>query len=879
MSETCFEEVGVAVEHFQGEEGVGNSNYPLPTMANINMGHKVFKPFYTKVDISNIPEELKRYHSWVNWYYDDSDEIGKKPQKIPKDPKNQEFADVTNSLTWGSFEEALKIIDKHYPVGLGFVFSSGDPFTAIDLDKCCNDAGEIEPWALEIIQGFNSYTEISPSGLGVHIIVKGKLPKGEKGRKKGNIEMYDSERFFTFTGNVLEGYSTIEDRQNEVAKLHLKVFSSEKPTVGDNTAISPTLEDEKLIEMAGNAKDGEKFKSLFSGDTSGYNSHSEADQALCNILAFWTQENAQIDRIFRQSRLIRSKWDEYHGSGTYGEMTIIKALEGVKEHYQGSQRQNKTIKAMDALIEVIDYLVNKDGDARLIYTSLDEPYLWIRIDDHFEMIKLNPKNKTFKMFLFGQVKERYGITLRDDETFKNALLAIEYTAKKITEAKGFDLYPLELGFRCTWHNDSAWIDCCGPDWTGIKINEDGFIKSDLPPIFLRTSLQKEIAEPNYQAKPEDFDKIFKYINVRYKGHRLLVKTWICAAMIPRIRNKSIAQPWLSFTGITSAGKTKAGQYAKKIVDPIKGDLNGSDKTPLPKEAKDLAVILNNSQVVLFDNTGKRINDELSDLLCIAVTRGCFRTRKLYSDDEEALLNLNSAIIMTSIANDSLNEDLLNRMIPIELKGFDKDNKRKPEILLDEAFEKDLPDILGGAYCSLSKAFGNIDQVYEEVSKLEEAPRLLDFAVMGEALSRVWGENKGSFIKAYNEAQGKKSAENITASPVINSLVGYIKSLENGAKYDKEKNRFDEHEPYTFYGPISKLAVCLRDYYTKENGSYPNEKMWPQTGKAFGNKIKESMMGLKNSGIDVIVDERQTSGVYYYTIKALDKINESLDKAW
>jgi primase-polymerase (primpol)-like protein len=873
MSERCFEEMGV-----QGDgKGMARDLSQSAEKANSNIDDKVYKSFCGDIYVNNIPEELRDRKQFLNWGYERHKEnANEKRKKIP-------LGSVGKPSNWSSLEDALKFIEKDFYYGLGFVFTSGDPYTGIDLDNCRDPTTEvIEDWALDVIHSLNSYTEISPSGKGVHIIVKAKLPM--EGRKKGNIEMYDSKRFFTITGNVLKynekEYCIIADNQDEVKKLHFNVFGSDKPTVeGNIAAVSPTLEDEKLIEMAGNAKDGEKFNSLFSGDTSGYNSHSEADQALCNILAFWTQDKAQIDRIFRQSGLIRPKWDEYHGWGTYGEMTIIKALEGVKEHYKGSQLRNKTIKAMDALIEVIDYLVNKDEDARLIYTSLDEPYLWVRIEDHFEMIKLNPKNKTFKMFLFGQVKERYGITLRDDETFKNALLAIEYTAKKITEAKGFDLYPLELGFRCTWHNDSAWIDSCGPDWTGIKINEDGFIKSDLPPIFLRTSLQKEIAEPNYQAKPEDFDKIFKYINVRYKGHRLLVKTWICAAMIPRIRNKSIAQPWLSFTGITSAGKTKAGQYAKKIVDPIKGDLNGSDKTPLPKEAKDLAVILNNSQVVLFDNTGKRINDELSDLLCIAVTRGCFRTRKLYSDDEEALLNLNSAIIMTSIANDSLNEDLLNRMIPIELKGFDKDNKRKPEIILDEAFEKDLPDILGGAYCSISKAFGNIDEIYEEVSKLEEAPRLLDFAVMGEALSRVWGENNGSFIKAYNEAQGKKSAENITASPVINSLVGYIKSLENGAKYDREKNRFDEYEPYTFYGPISKLAACLRDYYTKEDGSYPNEKMWPQTGKAFGNKIKESMMGLKNSGIDVIVDERQTSGVYYYTIKALDKINESLDKAW
>lgn len=868
MAETCFEEIGEC-----------ETGRCLETLSHgkDNIDNIVFKSFDGNIFISNIPEEMKNRNQWINWCFeyldpDVEENRNKKPRKIPIE------ADVTDPSTWLSFEEALKKIKNNPTIKLGFVFSSDDPYTGVDLDKCRDSTtGVIETWAVEIIETLDSYTEISPSGCGVHIIPKAKLP--ERGRKKGNIEMYDSKRFFTFTGNVLDEYNSIKDRQSEVSELHLKVFGSRNSTVGDNTAISPTLEDEKLIELAGIAKDGDKFKSLFEGDISGYSSHSEADQGLCNILAFWTQNKAQIDRIFRQSGLIRSKWDEIHGWGTYGEITIKKALDDVKEHYQGSNRQNKNIKPMDALIEVIDYLVNKDGDARLIYTSLDEPYLWIRIEDHFEMIKLNPKNKNFKMLLFGQVKERYGIVLKDDETFKSALLAMEHTAKKITQAKGFDLYPFELAFRCTWYDDSAWIDFCGPDWTGIRINKDGFTKSDLPPVFLRTNLQKEIVEPNYQAKPEDFDKIFNYLNVKYEGHRLLVKTWICAAMVPRIRNRSIAQPWLSFTGMTSVGKTKAAQYAKKIVDPIKGDQNGNDKAPLPKEAKDLAVVLNNSQVVLFDNVGKKITDELSDLLCIAVTRGCFRTRKLYSDDEEALLNLNSAIIMTSIATEGLHEDLLNRMIPIELKGFDKENKRRSDILLDEAFEKDLPDILGGAYCSLSKAFCSIDHVYEEVSKLEEAPRLLDFVVMGEALSRVWGENEGSFIEAYNEAQGKKSAENITVNPFINTLVGYIKDLEKGAKYDREKKLFYEFEPYTYYGPVTKLAGCLREFYAKEYGSNPNEKEWPQTEKAFANKIKESMMGLKNSGIDVDIDEKQTGGSHYHTIKASEKIKETLGKVW
>ncbi len=857
--------------------------------ANNNINPIVYKSFGVRIE--NIPKELKLRKQWVVWCYetiiiDTEEDAKRKPGKIPIKPLTEINTSVSDPSTWGTFEEALEDLVKNvgnYPRrdGLGYVFTRDDPYQGTDLDDCIDPRkGTIDSQALDIIHTINSYTERSKSKKGFHIITKAKLPS--EGRRKGKTEMYDSGRFFAFTGDVFEEngklYNTIEERQDEVEKLHLKVFGSRKST-GGILDVSLTLADEDLIELAENAKDGEKFKSLFYGDTSGYTSQSEADLALCNILAFWTQDRSQIDRIFRISGLMRSKWDERHGHGTYGEITIQKALDEVKEHYQGKQRQNAQIKPMDAVIESIEYLINKDTEARLVYTSLDEPYLWINARDHFEMIKLNPKNKYFKMFLFGQVKERYGITLKDDETFKNALLAIEYTTKNITEKKGFDLYPPELGYRCTWHNNSAWIDLCGPDWKGIKINENGFVKSDLPAIFLRKSTQKELVEPNFKATLGDFDKIFKYINVRRKSHKLLIKVWICAAMVPRLKNKAIAQPWLSFTGLPGVGKTKAAQYAKKLVDPVKGDENGSDKAPLPKDEKDLAVVLNNSQVIIFDNAGKKIGDDLSNILCISVVRGCYATRKLYSDDELASLNLSSAIIITSVAIDSLNEDLLSRMIPIELEGFDKDNKRKPEVTMEEAFYKDLPDILGGAYNSISKALGRIDQAYKEVSELEETPRVMDFTVIGEALSREWGEEKGSFIKAYQEAQGKKSAENITSSPVITTLIEYIKSLEKGITYDGKDKKFKNGKPFTFYGPISKLLTALKEYYNKENGSYPNERAWPQTDRALGNKIKGSMMGLKNSGIMVKIDPTQTYGSNYYTIKVADKTEVSADEAW
>ncbi len=155
--------------------------------------------YLKKVD-GNFPAALIQRPQWLCWKLLPPTEPGKKPRKVPVNPMGCEPASTTDPSTWSSFETAAKCFLAHPQIaGLGFVFTENDPFVGVDLDKCCDPStGEIEPWAEEIIDELSSYTEFSPSGTGVHIIVRGDLPP--QGRRKGNIEMYDSGRYFTVTG-------------------------------------------------------------------------------------------------------------------------------------------------------------------------------------------------------------------------------------------------------------------------------------------------------------------------------------------------------------------------------------------------------------------------------------------------------------------------------------------------------------------------------------------------------------------------------------------------------------------------------------------------------------------------------------------------------
>jgi putative DNA primase/helicase len=175
----------------------------------------------------------------------------------------------------------------------------------VDLDGCRNPrTGEIEARATEIVKGLGSYTELSPSETGLKVFVCGELPLGRW--RKGNIEMYDRGRFFTTTGLHLLGLPrSIQARQSELTTLHRCVFGDweggSRAGVDSRVSAGLDISDEKLLDRARSAANGDRFASLWAGDTSDYKTtsnegRSEADLALCSLLAFWSgPDEARID--------------------------------------------------------------------------------------------------------------------------------------------------------------------------------------------------------------------------------------------------------------------------------------------------------------------------------------------------------------------------------------------------------------------------------------------------------------------------------------------------------------------------------------------------------------------------------------------------------
>ncbi|MDY0386932.1 MAG: phage/plasmid primase, P4 family [Methanolobus sp.] len=311
-----------------------------------------------------IPQEIKNLKQWVCWAGD----------KLPKNPLTGKNAQSNNPNTWSDFDTAVKAVDKYLFDGIGFMFANG--YFGVDLDNIDDDTKN------EFIDTLQSYTEISKSGKGIHIICKGKLPEGR--RRKGNVEMYDTGRYFITTGNAIGNYE-ITDCTEKIIPLHNKFLGEEKNKV--NTVLDEPikLEDEEVIQKARNSKNGMLFQLLYSGNWEQfYPSQSEADMSFCNMLAFWTGRNKeQMDRIFRVSNLMRDKWDRRQSGTTYGEITLLNAISKCSVIYNPKG----------------NYLLNKDGEVyekpKKDYQLNDTGNAERLVDKFYGLIKYNHENKNW----------------------------------------------------------------------------------------------------------------------------------------------------------------------------------------------------------------------------------------------------------------------------------------------------------------------------------------------------------------------------------------------------------------------------------------------------------------------------------------------------
>lgn len=259
----------------------------------------------------NIPAELQVLNQWVCWRLELTD-TGKET-KVPYDAKTGRMASHADPTTWSSFEQVRAVVGNYS--GIGFVFSYADPYCGIDLDVKEDTDADTFARQKKIFKAMDSYSELSPSGMGLHIIVKAKV---EHGRKRQAVEVYSNLRYFTFTGNVFDGKSVIHERQELVNVLWGEMGAASQTESIYAGKPTQSIEDDELFTQICSAQNGDKFMRLWQGDKSDYDGDwSRADQALMNFLAYHSGHIPQMVRMFRSSILgdrekaMRDKYMEY----------------------------------------------------------------------------------------------------------------------------------------------------------------------------------------------------------------------------------------------------------------------------------------------------------------------------------------------------------------------------------------------------------------------------------------------------------------------------------------------------------------------------------------------------------------------------------------
>lgn len=399
-----------------------------------------------KFNYQNIPQELRNLKQWglfeLKWI-----EARKKNTKIPINPYDGSAGKSNDPNTWSDFDTAMRALnDVERADGLAFYFANG--YVGLDIDHIDSNledwrAGDNDP--NNLVNKFqdltdNTYMEVSQSGTGIHAIFKGKIPG--KRRRKGNYEMYQTGRFFALTGNNIIPDPTIKSMSDDEMKTLYEFLFGKDNIVqlhSESDNITPVdLSVAEIIKRAENsAKTGTRFTMFMKGGWEQfYSSHSEADMAFANDLAFWTgRDFHKMDTIFRNSSLMREKFDEKHGAVTYGTSLLNKAINETQNIYNPESDSQDSESSYT-------FSFNEDKTKKIMPRSWDDQGRGLRMRDQFAtVLKFNAVDK--KWFFFN------GSYWQEDIGNQRVELAAERVANSIKKEKP------ELSFSTKTDEDKA----------------------------------------------------------------------------------------------------------------------------------------------------------------------------------------------------------------------------------------------------------------------------------------------------------------------------------------------------------------------------------------------------------------------------------------
>ena len=394
-----------------------------------------------------------------------------------------------------------------------------------------------------------------------------------------------------------------------------------------------------------------------------------------------------------------------------------------------------------------------------------------------------------------------------EKTAPNAQ-ALQEALGVINAKARWDGHELPVFTRVAEWEGSIYLDLGDSAWRAVEIMSPGWSIVSHPPVRFRRS-NGMLALP-VPVPGGHISSLRRFVNVKDEDFVLLVM-WLIAALRP-----SGPYPVLTLFGEQGNAKSTTARVLRALVDPAKALIRA-----LPQNERDLMISASCSHVVAFDNISN-LAPWLSDALCRLATGGGMATRRLFTDEEETIFEAQRPALLNGIEDVARNGDLLDRMVVLSLPAI-SDKKRRDEALFWSEFEADRPQILGALLNAVSAALKNLPTV-----KLEEKPRMADFAIWATAAENTAGFKEGEFIRAYDRNRKEGSDVALESSPIANGVYEFM-----------------QHKKL-WKGTNGELLASLRI----QVGADSHRRAWPISPRALTNALARAQPNLRNIGITI-----------------------------
>ena len=266
-----------------------------------------------------VPKDMQQLPCWVLWRLEKSNgRATKVPYRADGSGRKASSTDAQSWCDFATAEAALKQEPERFN-GLGFVIREGSGLVFIDLDHCITETGALSDFAAGVLEWFpDTYAERSQSGEGLHIFCRGSVPRSFRDSKLG-LEVYTGRRYAAITGDALQAcelatcqagldwlWDTYAPKEQPGKAEKRNSSMPQHSGSGRNGGLSDT-------DIIARLQQHGRGVLLWAGDWTGagYSSRSEADAALCTILAFWCDRDTErMERLFSASGLARDKWNK-----------------------------------------------------------------------------------------------------------------------------------------------------------------------------------------------------------------------------------------------------------------------------------------------------------------------------------------------------------------------------------------------------------------------------------------------------------------------------------------------------------------------------------------------------------------------------------------